>query len=212
MPGARPLRRPRRSAPTPSPSERRLPAHRAAARVAAIGALLVTGTVIYLIVQAGTSRRAPTGTTTRTATAAGTVTQHAAVPTSQAPKQPARPCADECPYVVPGLFTATVPRSWRKQISRYPGRARVTLTAPSGPKIYIEYTRSPSTPNRIRPSRGSHVAPFPRGERQTFHAAFCRHHCTDYLLNIGGHRIAILTRSVRPAALATAARIARTIR
>lgn len=198
-----------RGTPTPPPRRRRMLAQRAAARVAAITALLVPAAVIYTIVQTGPSSSAPAGSTTRTVTGPATARTTRARG-SAAASPPARACAPQCAHVVPRLFTA-LPRSWHKQIRRYPSRALLTLTSPSGAKIYIYYTRSPSVP-RIRHFRGSRVARIPRGERWTFRAAFCRHRCTDYLLDVGRRGIVILTRSIRRGTLATAARIARTVR
>lgn len=180
-------------------------AHRAVARAAAITALLVTGAVIYVIVHMGTSGSAPASTTPKTGTGPA-----AATPASASAKRHGRACAGGCADGVPRLFTS-IPRSWRKQIRRHPNHL-LTLTAPSGAKIYIHYTRLQSLSSQVRRFHGSHIARIPRGERLTFRAAFCRHRCTEYLLDAGGVGIAILTRSIRPGALSTAARIARTVR
>ena len=110
------------------------------------------------------------------------------------------------------MLSAVIPASWRRQVSRHPGRVRLTLIGGSGELVDVDYTGQtiprPAAIGRFHDSQLTGVA---HGRVWRFRASFCAGRCTDYLLDVDGRGVAILAHSTRPETLAAAARIARTI-
>ena len=189
----------------------------------AAGAL--TYTLIDTSQPASTTARAPapaagSATVTRTVTRTVATTAPASAPTpapvaATPPHAPAATCVPAgsgCRYTLPGVLSAVVPASWRRQVSWHPGRVRLTLTGRPGELVDVDYTGQtiprPAAIGRFHDSRLTRAA---HGRVWRFRASFCAGRCTDYLLDLDGDGVAILARSARSQTVAAAARIARTI-
>ena len=199
-------------------------------RALALGALLAAGALTYTLIDTSqpprtTARAAapPAGgvTVTRTVTRTVATTAPASAPTpapvAAVPPPPplATPCVPAgsgCRYTLPRVLSAIVPASWRRQVSRHPGRVRLTLTGGPGELVDVDYTgQTIPRPSAIGRFHHSTLTAAAHGRVWRFRASFCAGRCTDYLLDVDGRGVAILARSTRPQTLAAAARIARTI-